>query len=179
MISLISSLMGSAGGILVMLAVVAAIAAGGAYEQHKVDADALDNLKAGYAQAQAAAEAKAAAQQKQVDQTALAASAAESTAQTTLTTTLHEELANVPIVKTVAANCVPYGFVRVLDAAVTSRGYASLALPAGKSDDACAPTSWAAVERSVISNYYTASANAEQLNRLIGVLQAEQKAMQP
>jgi hypothetical protein len=175
--TLISGAFSSVGGLLTMLAVIAGLTGFGAFEMHKIDEGKYQTFVAAQAKAQAAAEEKAAATQKQVDDTALAAAGMETAAQTALTTNLHEELANVPIVKTVAINCVPYGFVRVLDAAASGRALAGLALPAGKSDDACAPFDWNAVARSIVSNYFTARANAEQLNQLVTLLQDEQKAM--
>lgn len=168
---------GSALGLATMLATVFGLVAFGAYGQHKLDANALTKLKLEYAQAAAAAAAKAAATQHQIDETATAASSAEIASQDALTTRLHEELAYAPVVRTVARDCVPFGFIRLLDAAATGRSSAGLTLPAGKSDDACAPLTWAAVGRSIVANYYTAQANADQLNRLIALLQAEQKAM--
>jgi hypothetical protein len=173
--SLIASAASSASGLLVLLAVVGGLVGAGAYGQHRLDEDSLDKLKASYATAEEAAVAKAAATQKQVDQISLNAAATETAAQTALTTHLSQE--PVYVIKTVASNCVPYGLVRVLDAAASGRITASLTLPAGKSDDACAPVTWAALERSVVANYYTGLANAEQLNRLVGVLQAEQKEL--
>jgi hypothetical protein len=175
--TLIGGLASSASGIIALLVVVGGLVAAGAFGQHKLDESTLDKLKLSYATAEATAVAQAAAQQKQVDAVGLAASSSEAAAQNKLATTLRQELANAPTFKTVASACVPYGFVRVLDAAASGRLSASLTLPAGKSDDACAPTSWAALERSVVTNYYAAGANAEQLNQLIAVEKAEQKVL--
>jgi multidrug efflux pump subunit AcrA (membrane-fusion protein) len=172
--TLIGSLASSVSGLLVLLSVVGGLLGLGAFEQHKIDADSLDKLKASYAQAEQIATAQAAATQKQIDDQAASAVQAEQAAQTDLSSSLQKELANAPIIHTVAANCVPYGLVRVLDAAASGRLSTSLALPAGKSDDACSSVTWAALERSVVSNYYTALANNEQLNALIAYLKKQQ-----
>jgi hypothetical protein len=172
--SMIGSLASSVSGLLVLLSVVGGLLGLGAFEQHKIDADKLDKLKASYAQAEQIATAQAAATQKQIDDQAASAVQAEQVAQTDLSSSLQKELANAPIIHTVASNCVPYGLVRVLDAAASGRLSTSLTLPAGKSDDACSPVTWAALERSVVSNYYTGLANAEQLDALIAYLKKQQ-----
>ena len=173
---LIASLASSASGLITLLAVVAGLIGIGAFEQHRIDANQVSKLKLEYAQAQAAAIAQAAATQKQVDQFAQDAVDKETAAQTALTT-LHREKFDAPIIKTIAADCLPYGFIRLHNAAASLTGNLPVTLPAGKSDDACAPVSWLTVERTIADNYYTAQANAEQLNRLIDVLKQEQKAV--
>lgn len=65
------------------------------------------------------------------------------------------------------SGCVTYGLVRVLDAAALGADPADLELPAGKSDDACAPVSWADLAASVVDNYGTGHQNAAQLDALI------------
>jgi hypothetical protein len=57
----------------------------------------------------------------------------------------------------------------VLDAAVHGVIADSLALPAGKSDDACTGVDAAALARSIVDNYGAAKLNSEQLNALIAV----------
>lgn len=63
--------------------------------------------------------------------------------------------------------CVTYGLVRVLDAAASGRSPADLELPAGQSDDACAPVTASALAANVASNYGVALQNAQQLDALI------------
>lgn len=117
---------------------------------------AIKSVKAQADLAQASAVAEAAAQQKIVVHTKK----------------VYEE---VPIYVTPAQDargCVTYGLVRVLDAAVTGRDPADLKLPAGKSDDACAPVAASDLARSVAGNYGTARQNAEQLDALIADITA-------
>ena len=62
--------------------------------------------------------------------------------------------------------CIPYGVVRVLDAAGTGADPDALPLPAGQSDDTCAPVTAAALAANVATNYAAARGNAEQLGAL-------------
>ena len=64
------------------------------------------------------------------------------------------------------SNCITYGLVRVLDAGIYGIDPDTLPLPAGKSDDACAPVAASTLAERVISNYAIARGNAEQLNAL-------------
>lgn len=72
--------------------------------------------------------------------------------------------------------CITYGLVRVLDAASLGADPDVLSLPAGRSDDACASLTAAALAANVAANYVTARANAEQLNALQAWIQAEADA---
>ena len=174
---LLSLFGGSSAKLIAILAAVLGLIALGAWGQHKIDADKVDRLKTQYAEAQAAAVTAALAKQRQVDQAAQDAAAKEIAGQQALASNLKLELSHEPVVKTIARDCVPYGFLRLLDGAATRRPSSGLALPAGKSDDACAPVTWAAVGRSIVANYYTAHANADQLNALIDLLLTEQKVI--
>lgn len=165
--SLISSLAGSVGGLVALLAVVAGLIGVGAYEEHRVDLGKLNAIEASYAQAQARAVAEAAATQKQLDAVTLAAVNTESKAQTQLSSTLQQELADVPVrVVVKSIPCVPWGLVRLLDATILGVSAASLNLPAGKSDGSCSPYGADELARTIVSNYGRANANAEQLNAL-------------
>lgn len=62
--------------------------------------------------------------------------------------------------------CVPYGLLRVLDAAGLGLDPASVQLPAGQSDDACAPLSPPDFAAALTDRFTDARANAEQLNAL-------------
>lgn len=64
--------------------------------------------------------------------------------------------------------CVPWGLVRVLDAAASGANPADLIPPAGQPDDACSPVTPLALGQSVVANYGVAHQNAEQLDALIG-----------
>lgn len=72
--------------------------------------------------------------------------------------------------------CIPYGVVRVLDAAGTGADSDALSLPAGESDGACAPVTAAALAANVAANYAAARANAEQLGALQTWVKAEADA---
>lgn len=62
--------------------------------------------------------------------------------------------------------CIPWGIVRLHDAAVLHQDPASLPTPAGQPDDACSDVAPRAFVDTVISNYGIADQNAEQLNAL-------------
>lgn len=66
-----------------------------------------------------------------------------------------------------ARSCITYGLVRVLDAAALGTRPAELPLPAGQSDDACAPVASSALASSVAANYGVALQNSTQLDALI------------
>ena len=165
--SLIGSLASSAGGILALLAVVAGLVAGGAYEEHRIDAGKLSALELSYQTASATAAAQAAATQKQLDQATQTATTAALASQSSLNAQLQTEVLSVPTyVKTPATPCVPWGFIRVLDATVLGSDPASLPLPAGAANDACSTFSYATVAASIVANYGHAEFNAAQLTAL-------------
>lgn len=62
--------------------------------------------------------------------------------------------------------CIPWGFVRLHDAAVLGVDPASLPNPAGQSDDACSTITYPDLAARIADNYAAARANAEQLNAL-------------
>lgn len=66
--------------------------------------------------------------------------------------------------------CVPYGFVRTLDAAVLGVRPGDLPLPAGKSDDDCAPIEASSLAAGIAENYGAARQNAVQLDALLDYL---------
>lgn len=63
--------------------------------------------------------------------------------------------------------CIPYGFVRVLDAAILGVRPDDLPLPTGASDDACAPVVASHLAAEIVANYGLARQNANQLDALI------------
>lgn len=148
-------------------------ATGAAVTTHKLDLGTINGLKLAQANAVIAAENKARAQQQAYDAIAVTQAKQEATDQAAradqAASQLHEVEFHVST-KVVASNCVPFGLVRVLDAAASGRIVNALSLPAGKSDDACAPLTWDALARSVVGNYYTARANEGQLNHLVDTL---------
>jgi hypothetical protein len=148
-------------------AVIAAMAfAGGMRVEYKIESGKIAALQLEYAQAEIKA-------QQKYDATSLNAAKAENDAQTKLTSQGNlaiPEVINHVSIKTVP--CIPYGLVRLLDAAASGRTANSLVLPAGKSDGTCSPITVDALGRSVVGNYYTARANATQLNGLIAGIRA-------
>lgn len=79
------------------------------------------------------------------------------------TRTLRERI---PVYVPVNAPCIPWGVVRLHDAAVLHLDPGSLQPPAGQPDDACSDVAPRAFVDAVVANYGTADANAEQLNAL-------------
>jgi hypothetical protein len=139
----------------------------GAFCMHRWDEGVIADLKLADARAQAAS--LSAALRKQAAQAALsqAASLREAAAQQALAAHSRVILEEIP--RHVANDhrpCVPYGLVRVLDAAATGADPAALPLPAGRTDASCAPVTATALAARIAANYTAARANAEQLNAL-------------
>lgn len=159
-------------------AVVALLIFGGGMKAGiDIEADKYDKLKANYATAQAQATADAARKQMAVDGAALDAAAQETKAQAARAAQLMTELANAKnhiSVKTITANCVPYGFLRVLYASSHGVTTDSLALPTGRTDGSCAPIGWTDLAAAIIHDYGQANANAGQLNALTDLLRKQQ-----
>lgn len=138
---------------------------------HKIEVGKYEKLELSYKDAQIKAVEQAQEDQKALDNVALNAAQREAATQAALTARAKQQLAEVSKhVKTNPTGCVTYGFVRVLDGAVHGVLAERLALPAGKSDDACTNLNAADVARSVVDNYNTAEANRQQLDALIAVL---------
>ena len=141
-----------------------------AIAMHKVDNARYEALVASQAQgAQKALEA-AIAKQAAYDAASIAAAEAEAQKQAALAAAANarkQEVRVHVITKRIAATCVPWGLIRVFDAAAIGSLASDLPLPAGKSDDACAPVTWLALANAIVANYDAANANAEQLNALI------------
>lgn len=137
---------------------------------HKVDNARYVALELNYEKAQATAVAAAQAEQKRLDDIATAAAQREAANQSRLAAQAQAALTEVE--KHVQSNihCVTWGLVRVLDAAAQGTTTSSLPAPAGKPDGACASVDALPLARSVVANYFTANANAEQLNALIANL---------
>ena len=150
-------------------AVIAAMAfAGGMRLEYKIESGKINALQLEYAQAEIK-------QQQKYDAASLNAAKAENLAQTQLTSQGNLALPEVQthvITKVITSTCVPMGIIRVLDAAASGRTANSLVLPTGKSDGSCSSVDWNTLGRSVVANYYTARANATQLNGLIAGIRA-------
>jgi hypothetical protein len=127
-------------------------------------------------EAQAAALTAVAAQQHALDQEVSQGAVSEATAQQkitvhTVTITKEVPIYVTPQIDTVVVPCIPYGLVRVLDAAALATADnpvtpADLALPTGQSDDACTGIKASDLAASIAANYGIAKQNAEQLDAL-------------
>jgi hypothetical protein len=157
---------------------------GGLYVAHHWDAGDVAALQTKIAtiqrddaRAKAVALAAAADHMRRADAISLNGAIAEATAQQKLAdekSTIGREVR-----RHVASNsrlCVPFGLVRVLDAASVGADPDALSLPAGQSDDSCAPAAADALAANVAANYAAARSNAEQLNALQAWVKAEADA---
>ncbi len=161
---------------IVVALVLLAAAAGGFSLAHRLDAAAYANLKLSYAQAQATAVAAAQVEQQRLDSLATAAARAEAVNQSRIAADAQAALAEVQAhVKVVPGHCVSWGLIRLLDSASRGTAAAGLPLPTGATDASCSSVDAVALARSVVSNYFTARANAEQLNALIANLREMHK----
>jgi len=152
-----------------MLIVAVGLMGAGAYTMHKVDLGTINGLKAQYAQAEAAALQKAQEKQKELDEVTAAASTKAVADQAALVAAQQQSLARIPAHVTVIkgpGNCVTYGLVRVLDAAVFGSDPAKLNLPAGATDATCAPVDAPALARTIVTNYGRYKITAQQLTDL-------------
>lgn len=154
----------------VALALLAMAFAGGVHLESKIAAGKYETLIASYRGAQTKALQAALDEQKRLDVLSVVAAEREAVAQAALAADTQRRLAEVKRhvrITKLSRTCVPYGLIRVFDAASSGRLTDSLPLPAGKSDAACAPVGWDTLAGAVISNYGTARGNAEQLDALI------------
>lgn len=133
---------------------------------HRFDDAAKQKMIAGYAMAQAKAIEQALKLEKKQNSITLAAAVADAAAQEKIV--VHTQVVTREIVRHVkdTSTCISFGFVRVLDAEVLGVAPADLALPAGQSDDACAPVTPSALAEHVAANYGRARQNARQLEDL-------------
>lgn len=146
------------------------VAALAAFVMHRIDSGTISDLKLSIAQGNLErTEAANAALQHDAKIISMAA-VGEATAQQQIVTQTLTTANEVTHYVKDTSTCITWGLVRVLDAAATGVGPADLPLPAGQSDDACAPIGAAALAGSVVRNYGAARQNAEQLNRLIGTV---------
>lgn len=152
--------------ILIYVVVYAAGGASGAWVMHKIDSAAYAALVAKDAQAQLEAVEKARAIQAQTDKIALDSAVAEAKAQQKIL--VQHEVITQEITKYVPVRiaCFTYGALRLLGAAELGTDPANLTLPAGKSDDSCAPVNVRSVVAALLANHFTFLQNAEQLNAL-------------
>ena len=149
---------------------------GGVYVAHHWDAGDVAALQTKIAtiqrddaRAKAVALAAAADRMRRADAISLNGAVAEAAAQQKLAD--EKSIIAKEVHRHVASNgnsrlCIPYGLVRVLDAASIGADPDAFSLPAGQSDDSCAPVAADALAANVAANYAVARANAEQLSAL-------------
>lgn len=148
------------------VAIAFVIAGLAAFVTHRFDLAKYEKLELQYAQATAKVQAQSYAIATKDMELSVDAAAREATVQQQIavaTITLTKELTRY-VTDTIA--CIPYGLIRVLDAAALGVDPATLSLPAGKSDNSCAPVTSSTLAASIIENYGTARANEEQLKAL-------------
>lgn len=75
--------------------------------------------------------------------------------------------------------CVPYGLVRVLNAAVLQTDPGALQLAPGQSDDACSPVKASVLADAIVAWLSVARANAQQLTALQQWVIDNRKAQEP
>lgn len=186
MMNLIKLALGSVGGFLggiwVYLAVAVAAAGAATYATHHWDQNAYLTLQLKDANnvtlalvAQAKELTKNAVEQHALDTEVSAGAVAEARAKQQIISHTDTIIQEVPTYVTSTIDhlvpCIPYAVVRVLDAAALTTPGAlvspgDLALPPGKSDDACTDIKASDLARSIVGNYGSALENAEQLNAL-------------
>ncbi len=151
----------------------------GAWLAHKVDRARYDALELRYRTAKVKAVEEAKAIQSAEDKVSLDRAVAEAAAQQKIVVQTQTITREISRHVTDHSDCITYGLVRVLDAGVLGRDPNSLPLPAGKSDNACAPVTAASLAQRLVTNFAAARANAEQLNALEAWIQAAIHASVP
>lgn len=149
-------------------ALVLLLMAGTAWCTHRLDSAAYKALELTYAQAAAAAASAGAAHAAALSSIGNVHAAADATAQTAIATDTTNRVREVTKYVTTYRDrtCVPYGLIRVLDAKVIGVMPDDLDLPAGQSNDSCAPISAADLAAQILQNYGAAQQNAKQLDDL-------------
>lgn len=169
-----------------VLAIVGAVTFAGFTVVHSIQAGAIKDIQARDDRTTAAAVKEGAridAAQSHIDlqsadtaaahQTALAAQAV--VVKSKVHSHVHEPAPAAPP----AVGCVTYGLVRQHDAAALGVDPDTLPLPAGTTDDACAPVANADLADAISDNYAAARANAAQLDDLEANVKAKVDATKP
>lgn len=172
--------------ILALVVLVAAAAGGGARVaylfEHNARTAEVQTIRTAEATERARVVTVAARLQHIQDGLSTVHAVAEASAQERITTRTITRVQEVPryVTQTVEhrIGCIPWGVVRVLDAAATHRDPADLVPAAGQPDDACAPIAPAAFTAGLVGNYGVADQNAEQLDALISDVRARTSAAQ-
>lgn len=154
--------------IALLLALIGGLVIGTADITHKVDASRYTALQEQIVQAHADALQAALDEQKRQDQISTEAAQREAAAQSALAANTKRQLSEIQKHVKSMAGCPPLGLVRLLDAGAFGVSADSLPLPTGQFDLSCATVDWPTLARSVVDNYGTARANAEQLDALSG-----------
>lgn len=156
-----------------VVAIVGALSFGTWSVVHSIQAGAVKSYVAADAVTTAnaqAAGAKIDSAQSAIDAKSAEDSAAHQTAEARVATVVKQKVyihVHDPVAPR-AVGCIPYGLVRLHDAAAIGVDPDTLPLPSGVSDDACSPVAVTALAEAIADNYAAARANAAQLNDLIG-----------
>jgi hypothetical protein len=154
-------------GYLAAASVAALIAGSGVgHVVHRMDEGTIAAIKLADQKTQSQAIAAAAAIRGSQDQANLDAALAEAKAQAAITARTQIVTREITIHVPEIQPCIPYGLVRLLDAAARGSDPADAPIAPGQSDDSCAPISWRAFAQDLASDYGIGRANAEQLNAL-------------
>jgi ElaB/YqjD/DUF883 family membrane-anchored ribosome-binding protein len=150
-------------------------AAGGSWVTHRFDAARYESLKASYANAQADAMKQAADLRTRYEERRQSEAAAWNQQKQILVQRARTANRKVErYVKERPGSCITYGALRLLDGSgVLGIEPERLPLPAGKSDDSCAPLTAVIFYRSVLENFSACRQNSAQLDALIGNLRSE------
>lgn len=149
-----------------MLGLFLAGAAGSAYITREVYTGRIAKIELAHAQAVIDAETKAREDQRAIDQIAIDAAGSQAIVQEKIVTKYRTIERDVHIYVQDSSNCITYGLVRVHDAAAYGADPKSLTLPAGQSDDACAPVGWRTLASTFTGNYRNSNQNSAQLTGL-------------
>lgn len=161
----------------VRLAVLAVAIVGTAIVTHKVDQGTIEHLKAEHILAQKQALEWGMSKQKEYDDAALKSAEHYADAERDRANGYEHRLAELSRIpaSVLVRGCLTYEFVRTLDAAISNRAVQSLPLPAGKSNDACAPVDAAVVARWLVGLIDTGQHNASQLTQLQAFIRQAQR----
>lgn len=135
---------------------------------HKFDNAQYAKLQASYANATVRAISAIRTYEQGVAKTNDAIAGQSAAVQVNITTHTIHVIQEAPryVYKTDFVGCIPYGFVRLLDAEILGVAPDVLPLPAGSTNATCAPIDPLALAQSIVANFGIAKQNAEQLNSL-------------
>lgn len=141
----------------------------GGYIAWEMQAGTIATMKAADAKQEATNVTIAANTQKKLDTNALAAAQADAAKQAAIAATTRGQIEKVTVYVTKtqdAHNCVTWGLVRVYDSAALGADAASLAIPAGVTDDTCSPIVSSVLAQGIVRNfgqYHALAANHDAL----------------